>query len=205
MPSLQREMAKQRNLRPLRRTLREAEAAIRAIKPCFMMSPLTVAQFCAGGEPDLRPRDLRRGHPAPAGGRRRRDRAREAAGRRGRPEAAAAHQLLLLVDARPVPDADGRRRTYEDAESVLEEFMGAGVPMSRLKWHYRSAHESLITFSNVSFYDADLYTFPSVETASDGHGLSFEYVPDGVLRRQGPEPAEARRVADAVVSSPASN
>ena len=50
-----------------------------------------------------------------------------------------------------------------DAESVLEEFMGCGVPMSRLRWHYRSAHESLITFSNVSFYDAELFTFPSVE------------------------------------------
>jgi superfamily I DNA and/or RNA helicase len=46
---------------------------------------------------------------------------------------------------------------FEDAESILEEFMGAAVPQSRLKWHYRSTHESLITFSNVSFYDADLY------------------------------------------------
>ena len=63
--------------------------------------------------------------------------------------------------------------------------MGAGVPMSRLKWHYRSAHESLITFSNVSFYDADLYTFPSVETASDRQGLSFEYVQDGVYEGKG--------------------
>jgi len=35
--------------------------------------------------------------------------------------------------------------------------------MSRLKWHYRSVHESLITFSTSSFYDADLYTFPSID------------------------------------------
>ena len=44
-------MAKQRNLSPLRETLRDAEPAIRAIKPCFLMSPLTVAQYLRGGEP----------------------------------------------------------------------------------------------------------------------------------------------------------
>jgi very-short-patch-repair endonuclease len=43
--------------------------------------------------------------------------------------------------------------------------------MSRLKWHYRSAHESLIRFSSVQFYEADLYTFPSVETGSETYGL----------------------------------
>src|SRR4029453_2614497 len=44
LPFLQREMAKQRNHSPLRKTLRHAESAIRAIKPCFLMSPLSVAQ-----------------------------------------------------------------------------------------------------------------------------------------------------------------
>ena len=78
--------------------------------------------------------------------------------------------------------------------------MGAGLPMSRLKWHYRSAHESLITFSNVSFYDADLYTFPSVEIGVDGQGLSFEYVQGACYEGKGLNAAEARRVADEVVS-----
>src|SRR5689334_12213280 len=77
--------------------------------------------------------------------------------------------------------------------------MGAGVPVTRLRWHYRSEHESLIAFSNVSFYDADLYTFPSVETNSEAKGLSFEYVADGVYEGKGLNMAEARRVVDAVV------
>jgi len=42
---LKREMARQRRHAPLRRTMRQAGEAIRAIKPCFMMSPLTVAQL----------------------------------------------------------------------------------------------------------------------------------------------------------------
>ena len=88
---------------------------------------------------------------------------------------------------------------FEDSESILEEFAGSGAPMTRLKWHYRSAHESLINFSNVNFYDSDLYTFPSVETDSQRAGLSFEYVADGVYEGKGLNMAEARRVADAVV------
>ena len=48
LPQLRREMTKQRRLSPLRRTLRECASAIRSIKPCFMMSPLTVAQLLEG-------------------------------------------------------------------------------------------------------------------------------------------------------------
>src|SRR6185503_19927299 len=89
---------------------------------------------------------------------------------------------------------------YSDAESVLEEFMGAGVPMSRLRWHYRSAHESLISFSNVAFYDADLFTFPSTDTSTSTNGLRFEYVDGGTYEGKGLNSIEAKRVADEVVA-----
>jgi len=95
-------------------------------------------------------------------------------------------------------DEDGLP-VVEDSESILEEYMGAGVPVTRLRWHYRSAHESLISFSNVSFYDSDLYVFPSVETHSTTRGLSFEFVNDGIYEGKGLNMAEARRVVDAVV------
>lgn len=88
---------------------------------------------------------------------------------------------------------------YQDSQSILEEAMGAGVPQSRLKWDYRSTHESLIRFSNVSFYDADLYAFPSFETDSADSGLQFEFVEKGIYEGKGLNLAEVRRVADAVV------
>src|SRR5581483_2933515 len=53
LPFVQREMAKQRNIAPLRRTLAQAEATVRAIKPCFLMSPLTVAQYLDGRAPSF--------------------------------------------------------------------------------------------------------------------------------------------------------
>ena len=53
MPILRRELVRQRGLSPLRQTMHHAGAAIRAIKPCFMMSPLSVAQFLDGGTPSF--------------------------------------------------------------------------------------------------------------------------------------------------------
>ena len=100
--------------------------------------------------------------------------------------------------AGPATLGDDGQPVFEDSESILEEYMGAGVPMSRLKWHYRSAHESLINFSNVQFYDSDLYTFPSPETSTERIGLQFEYVA-GVYAGKGYNAIEAARVADEVV------
>lgn len=48
-----------------------------------------------------------------------------------------------------------------DLESLLDDVLSLNVPGKYLKWHYRSAHESLITFSNLNYYDSRLITFPS--------------------------------------------
>jgi very-short-patch-repair endonuclease len=207
MAVLRRELARQRGHAPLRKTLTAADAAVRAIKPCWMMSPLTVAQYvaaqAAGGANAGPPFDLvifDEASQLPV---------EDAVGAVMR-----GAQLVVVGDPKQLPptnffsasigQADVPRGEdgaplYEDSESVLEEFMGSGMPMSRLKWHYRSAHESLITFSNVSFYDGDLYTFPSVETGSDAAGLRFDFVDGGVYEGKGLNLVEARRVADEVV------
>lgn len=200
MPFLRWELARQRGHSPLRKTLQRAGAAIRAIKPCFLMSPLTVAQYLKGTEPSFDLVVFDEASQLPP---------EDAVGAilRGK-------QLVVVGDPKqlpptnffavmggqvaPVYDENGEP-LFEDSESILEEFMAAGTPTHRLKWHYRSAHESLITFSNIKFYDAELHTFPSVETDSQAIGLQFEYVPEGVYEGNGLNRAEARRVADAVV------
>ena len=201
LPYLRREMAKQRMLAPLRRSMRQAGTAIRAIKPCFMMSPLTVAQLLQGGAPSFDIVIFDEASQLPP---------EDAVGAIMR-----GARLVVVGDPKQLPPTDFFSVTsglvneavdddgeplVQDAESILEEFMGAGVPMSRLKWHYRSAHESLINFSNVSFYESDLYTFPSVETGTQQHGLQFEYLANGVYEGKGLNAVEARRVADEVVA-----
>jgi very-short-patch-repair endonuclease len=200
LPVLRREIARQRGHAPLRRTLTQADAAVRAIKPCWMMSPLTVAQYVPGDRPTFDLVIFDEASQLPV------EDAVGAVSRGGR--------LVVVGDPKQLPptnffaaslgQADVARAEdgspiYEDSESILEEFMGAGVPMSRLRWHYRSAHESLINFSNVSFYDADLHTFPSVETASAASGLQFRHVEQGVYEGKGLNLAEARAVVDEVV------
>jgi very-short-patch-repair endonuclease/DNA polymerase III delta prime subunit len=201
LPFLRGQLSRQRGLAPLRTTFQRSGAAIRAIKPVFLMSPLTVAQLIDGKAPTFDLVIFDEASQLPA---------EDAVGAiaRGR-------QLVVVGDPKQLPPTNffsvmtGTTAAptgedgvplFEDSESILEEFMASGAPNARLKWHYRSAHESLIYFSNVSFYDADLYTFPSVETDSHSAGLSFEYVADGVYEGKGLNMAEARRVADAVVA-----
>jgi len=200
LAQLRGQMARQRGIAPIRRTMRLAGPAIRAIKPCFLMSPLTVAQFLDGTGEDF---DLAIFDEAS----------------QLTPEDAVgaifrAKRLVVVGDPKQLPPTnffavtsgavnapldEAGEPLFEDAESILEHCMGAGVAPSRLRWHYRSAHESLITFSNVSFYDGELFTFPSVQRGTDEIGLQFEFVADGVYEGAGRNAAEARRVADAVV------
>jgi very-short-patch-repair endonuclease len=199
-PHLQKQLAKQRGLAPIRGTMKLAGRAMRAVKPCFLMSPLTVSQLLDGSAPafDLVIFDEASQLP---------------------PEDAVATiargaQLVVVGDPNQLPPTnffmvtsgqvnaptgDDGSPVYEDSDSILELCLAAGLPKSRLKWHYRSAYESLISFSNVSFYDSELYTFPNVETGTATGGLQFEYVPNGVYEGKGLNLAEARRVADAVM------
>jgi hypothetical protein len=62
----------------------------------------------------------------------------------------------------------------DDLESVLDDFISLGYPARHLNWHYRSRHESLITFSNNYFYDGQLITFPSTDDQSSK--VTFQFV-----------------------------
>ena len=89
----------------------------------------------------------------------------------------------------------------EDYESVLDVAKGSGALRSMaLRWHYRSQHEDLITYSNYSFYDGQLITFPSANIHGPDVGIESFVVP-GVYRRGGARdnPIEAARVVERVL------
>lgn len=52
---------------------------------------------------------------------------------------------------------------YDDMDSILDDCIVLSMPSHCLTWHYRSRHESLISFSNVNYYESRLMTFPSVD------------------------------------------
>ena len=129
--------------------------------------------------------DLRRGVAGPAGRRRQLHLPGAAAHRRRGPEAAAADVVLHRHRGRR------RRRLRRGAARPVRvrarPVQGSGgCPSLPLLWHYRSQHESLITFSNYMFYEGTLVTFPGALESGDDVGVEFVHVPDGVYRRGGP-------------------
>ena len=84
-------------------------------------------------------------------------------------------QVIIAGDPKQMPPTNDFQKqgnvnntdeddTEDDMDSILEECLGAGVPEINLDWHYRSRHESLITFSNHRYYQNRLVTFPAPDT-----------------------------------------
>ncbi|GER02289.1 hypothetical protein JCM17845_29120 [Iodidimonas gelatinilytica] len=56
---------------------------------------------------------------------------------------------------RAASEEDEEADTVQDLESILDEALASGVKVHRLTGHYRSRHESLIAFSNHTYYGGD--------------------------------------------------
>lgn len=180
--------------KPVRKLLEEAGQAAQQIKPCFMMSPLSISQFL----PEGLSFDVVIFDEA--------SQVREAdaicAIARG-------DQLIVAGDQKQLPPtnffqriSDRDEETNEDIldfESILDRCK-AHIKSLSLLWHYRSRHESLITFSNFSFYKGRLHTFPGALYDSTDLGVELFKV-DGTYRRGGTRDnkEEAQAVVDRVV------
>ena len=176
---LQNEFAKQRRHVPVRDLLGRAGDAVLALTPCLMMSPLTVAQYLRPGRIafDLVVMDeASQIKPEDALG----------ALLRGR-------QTVIVGDPKQLPPTNFFDRALDDVEDsegddnqlsgddvVVAESVDLAIrafrPARRLRWHYRSQHESLIAFSNRVFYDDDLVIFPSAHAPSETLGIEFVQV-----------------------------
>jgi len=192
MALLRKECSKKRRHIPIRQLVKRAGKALSALKPCFMMGPMSVAQYLEPGglEFDLVVMDeASQIKPEEALG---------AIARGG--------QLVVVGDPNQLPPTSFFDKIIEDEEddvTVLEEsesILDAAFPRfqdRRLRWHYRSQHESLIAFSNSSFYDGELVLFPSPQNESSEYGVKLIRVPKGkFVDRRNLE--ETRVIAEAV-------
>ncbi len=81
---------------------------------------------------------------------------------------------------------------YDDMDSILDDCIALSMPSHCLTWHYRSRHESLISFSNVNCYESRLMTFPSVDDrASHVEFVAVEGTYDKGASRSNRKEAEA--------------
>lgn len=184
MGTLNAEIARKRGHMPLRKLFKLTGEAIQAIKPVFMMSPLSVAQFLEPGSVEfdiLVIDEASQIEPVDALG-----------------AVARCKQLVVVGDDRQLPptrffsrmttesetsddDDESFVAGASDVESILSLCMARGMPQMMLRWHYRSRHQSLIAVSNQQFYKNELFIVPSPFTAASGAGLRFNYVPNGVF------------------------
>ena len=189
---LRRECAKKKRHIPLRQLVLRAGDALAALKPCFMMGPMSVAQYLAPGELnfDLVVMDeASQMKPEDALG-----------------SIARADQLVVVGDPKQLPPTSFFDKIIEDddedstAIAVSESILDTALPMfdaRRLRWHYRSKHEQLIAFSNHAFYDSGLVVFPAPHSESEELGVKFTRVARGrFVNRRNVE--EARVIATAV-------
>ena len=163
MGRLLRERQKQRAHIPVRQLVQAMPTLLPQLKPCLLMSPLSVSQYLDAGFSQFDLVIFDEASQIPVW---------DAVGviARGR-------QVVVVGDPKQLPPtnffnkssdtdetgaADDER--VEDLESILDECLGAGMNKLSLKWHYRSRHESLITFSNHRYYEDSLITFPSPVT-----------------------------------------
>ncbi|MEB3220707.1 MAG: DUF3320 domain-containing protein [Candidatus Sericytochromatia bacterium] len=199
--TLRQELAKRTRHLPIRQLVARAGGAIQALKPVFMMSPLSVATYLPAGAVtfDLVVFDeASQVRPVDALG----------ALLRGR-------QLVVVGDKRQMPPTnffdslasnadvpeDEEGLVTEDYESLLGLCEAQGVPQRMLRWHYRSRHESLIALSNQAFYEGRLIVFPSPDAHREEAGLRLRHLPDAIYDRgrTRTSPREAVAVAEAVM------
>lgn len=190
---IQNEVEKKKRHISARDLTRRAGRALMELKPCWMMSPLAVAQYLPRGEMmfDLSIIDEASQMPP-----------EDSVGALVR-----SHQTMVVGDTNQLPPTSFFRKMIEDEdkdedetvleESVLEMANASFRPARRLRWHYRSQHSGLIKFSNHMVYNDDLVVFPSPTEAMPGKGVSLKKV-DGLYHAR-TNMVEAKAIIDDAV------
>ena len=192
MNLIRHEMSKKRAHLPIRKLVERSGQALQELKPCFMMGPLSVAQYLEPGRikfdivifdeaSQLKPE--------------------EAIGALAR-----AGQVIVVGDSNQLPPTsffdrigvtDEEDAFVAESPSILD-VAEKQLPREMLRWHYRSQNPDLIRFSNERFYDGRMVLFPSPRRNDQREGVTFHYVADSNYNARKNE-AEARAVAFEVV------
>ena len=178
-----------------RHIVSKAKNALMELKPCWMMSPLAVAQYIEKQELcfDLVIIDeASQMEPHMAMG----------AVMRGK-------QVMIVGDQNQLPptrffmqdldDEEEDEDVRRDEESILQMANLAFYPKRRLLWHYRSTDESLIAYSNLKIYDNSLIVFPNPHLKDSSFGVSQVFVGDAVYRA-GTNQKEAEKMLEGIIN-----
>ncbi|MHA1672463.1 MAG: DUF4011 domain-containing protein [Promethearchaeota archaeon] len=218
---VRREAKKKRNIKPLRQVFSKIRDLLTQIMPCFLMSPLSIANYLDINQfnqhfdvvvfdeaSQVTPEDA------------------VGAIVRGK-------SLVVVGDSEQLPPTrfftskkisdimDMSLDTeIQTMDSLLDECTGIGFREKLLKFHYRSRKEGLIAFSNQRFYNGRLFSFPDISretstavtvNAQENYSqinnlpaIQFIHVPNGI-KIKGRNPIEAGKIAEAIIQHYKSN
>ncbi len=188
------ELNKRKRHIPNRQLIRRAGEALKALKPCFMMSPLSVAQYLIPGQIKFDMVVM--------------DEASQIKPEDALGAIARSSKIVIVGDSNQLPPTtffdrnnenvdDDDMVAIEDIESILD-VCRTTYRSRRLRWHYRSEHESLITFSNRQFYNEDLIVFPSPVRSNEQLGVRCHYVKDATYSNER-NLVEAQTIVNAII------
>jgi len=194
-----KKMLAQKRTKPILKMLADIPNLLFALKPCLMMSPLSVSLF-------LDSEAIRCDVVIF-------DEASQIFTEDAICSLLRAKQVVIAGDTKQLPPTSFFKSLEDDAEEdeeaiQYESVLQAAATMASaestqftehpLTWHYRSRHDSLIAFSKKHFYE-DITAFPSPRIPS---AVKFAYVPDGIYypgQTKRNNPVEAKRVIDLVL------
>jgi len=189
---LNKETTKKKRFLPAGELTKRAGKALLELKPCWMISPLAIAQYIDKKDITF---DLviidEASQMSPE----------EALGAivRGK-------QLMVVGDVNQLPPTTFFRKLLEVFENEKEheeeilieesilEITNVIFPKRRLRWHYRSKYPELIAFCNKYVYDDTLVVFPS---PSEKKAVEFHKV-EGFYSK-GTNPIEAQEIAKSAI------
>jgi very-short-patch-repair endonuclease len=199
---------RKRNIPPIRKLLTEAFDAVAAVKPVFMMSPLSVAGYLQSkpGLFDLVVFDeASQVEPVDAYGALLRAKQAVIVGDTKQMPPTGFFKRMLSEDAGP----EEEDTLVRDTDSIMELMLARNARSKSLRWHYRSRHESLINVSNRNFYTPPgLLVYPSAFADHEFLGLKLrqlDYVSapyEGQGTNTGEAKALVRELRDFIYANP---
>lgn len=190
---LKKEAGKKRKVLTPREIMeRGALDAMLALKPCWLMSPLSISQLLPlkMGLFDIIIFDE----------------ASQVRVEDSIPSIFRAEKLVVVGDRKQMPptnffsgvaDDDDDEDEEEIPESILDLALQI-YPDVLLEWHYRSKAEALIAFSNRAFYGGRLIAVPNPQLLTDGNAVEFVQLKDAYFTQKYGNRVEAQAVVQRV-------
>jgi very-short-patch-repair endonuclease len=188
---IKQEAAKVRRFKPLRKIFEEACDVLTAVCPCWMASPLSVAQLI---HPDVKFDYVIF------------DEASQILPEDAIPAVMRGKYVIVAGDNKQLPPTGFFAAASDDEDSETsaigyESLLDMMLPFARgfhLNWHYRSRDEALIAFSNHWMYDDRLVTFPGIGGPPAVTHVLVNHIPDADGQEES-SGAEVQRVVELVL------